>query len=240
MLSPPSKGFGLSVNTHNVQLDTMAEWLEGCITFIDTAVSKSDVKDILIEESHYQDQDFAQERIDDAWSELARRNKCLGAVASFSVEPKRLTRRLKWQESPAYSFCLMLALQVAYRNTFLTMFGDKGYTVQGELFERLTMEALQALGWLTYATGWSHAASNSITDKIEAVGKHLGEPHRPGAVEQWTEARAKDAGLDVICHLPFQDGWAGRPPSLSSARAEKTGKPSDTPPTSSSGRNCWN
>src|SRR5262249_50628589 len=113
MLSPPSTGFALSVSVHNVQLDAMAEWLEGCITFIDPEVSKSDVKDILLEESHYRSQDFAQERIDDAWVELTRRNKCLGPVATFSVESKRLTRRLKWQDSPAYSFCLMLALQVA-------------------------------------------------------------------------------------------------------------------------------
>src|SRR6266540_3421443 len=137
MLRPPSKGFALSVKVHNVQLDAMAEWLEGCVTFIDKEVSKSDVKDILLEENYYNDQDFAQELIDDAWTELARRGKCLGPVATFSVEPKRLTRRCKWQDSPAYSFCLMLALQVAYRKTFLKMFNDQGYTVQGELFERL-------------------------------------------------------------------------------------------------------
>ncbi len=211
MLSPPSKGFALSVNVHNVQVDAMAEWLEGCVTFIDKEVSKSDVKDILLEETHYRDQDFAQEQIDNAWIELARRSKCLGPVGTFSVESKRLTRRCKWQDSPAYSFCLMLALQVAYRMTFLAMFADEGYTVQGELFERLTTEALRTLGLLTHSTGWSHVASNSVADKVEAVGKHLGEPHRPGAVERWTEARAKDAGLDVICHMPFQDGWAGRP-----------------------------
>jgi hypothetical protein len=211
MLRPPSKGFALSVNVHNVQLDAMAEWLEGSITFIDKEVSKTDVKDILIEENHYTSQDFAQERIDDTWAELARRTKCLGPVATFSVETKRLVRRIKWQVSPAYSFCLMLALQVAYRKTFLEMFEGQGYTVQGELFERLTAEALEHIGLRTHSTGWSHAASNSVADKVEAIGKHLGEPHREAAVEQWTEARAKDAGLDVICHLPFIDGLAGRP-----------------------------
>jgi hypothetical protein len=212
MLTPPNKGFAsyVSVDVHNVQLDAMAEWLEGCITFIDKVVSMSDVKDILLQESHYRNQDFAQERIDDAWAELAWRNKCLGPVATFTIEPKRLIRRRKWQDSPAYSFCLMLALQVAYRKTF-AMFRNEGYVVQGELFERLTAEALGALGWLTHSTGWSHAASDSVADKVEAVGKHLGEPHRPEAVGLWTEARAKDVGLDVICHLPFQDGWAGRP-----------------------------
>ena len=88
----------------------MAEWLEGSVTFIDKEVSKTDVKDILIEENHYSNQDFAQERIDDTWAELSRRAKCLGPVTTFAVEPKRLVRRIKWQDSPAYSFCLMLAL----------------------------------------------------------------------------------------------------------------------------------
>lgn len=211
MLRPPSKGFALSVNVHNVRLDATAEWLEGGITFIDKEVSKTDVKDILIEENYYKSQDFAQQLIDDTWVELSRRVKCLGPVATFTVEPKRLVRRIKWQDSPAYSFCLMLALQVAYRETFLEMFEEEGYTVQGELFERLTVEALEHLGLLTHSTAWSYAASNSIADKVEAVAKHLGEPHREGAVEQWTAAKAKDAGLDVICHLPFIDGLAGRP-----------------------------
>jgi hypothetical protein len=211
MLRPPSKGFALSVNVHNVQLDAMAEWLEGSITFIDKEVSKTSVKDILIEENYYTSQDFAQERIDDVWMELSRRVKCLGPVATVAIEPKRLVRRIKWQDSPAYSFCLMLALQVPYRKTFLAMFEKEGYTVQGELFERLTVAALEQLGLLTHSTAWSHVASNSVIDKVEAVAKHVGEPHRAAAVDQWTEAKAKDAGLDVICHLPFVDGWSGRP-----------------------------
>ena len=210
MLRPPSKGFALSINVHKVQLDAMAEWLEGCITFIDTEISKSDVKDILLEAS-YRDQDFAQQRIDDAWAELARRSKCLGPVATFSVEPKRLARRCKWRDSPAYSFCLMLALQVAYRDTFLAMFPDESYTDQGEPFERLTTESLKAMGWHTHSTGWSHHTSDSFADRLEAVGNHLGEPHRAAAVERWTEVHTKDAGLDVVCHIPFRDGWAGRP-----------------------------
>jgi hypothetical protein len=210
MLTPPSKGFAVSVDAHNVRLDAMAEWIEGCITFNDKEISKVDVKDILQEEGYYRSQDFAQERIDDAWKELKRRNKCLGPAGTFKVEPTRLARKGKWQDSPAYSFCLMLSLQTSYRKSFLDEFGSD-YTEQGELFERLTAEALHAIGWRTYSTAWSHAASNSIADKVEALALHLGEPPRAGAVDQWTEERAKDCGLDVICHLPFLDGWAGRP-----------------------------
>jgi hypothetical protein len=210
MLTPPSKGFALSVNSHNVQLDAMAEWLEGCITFIDKEITKIAVKDILLEEGYYREQDFAQERIDDAWKELQRREKALGPAATFKVEAKRLNRACKWEDSPAYSFCLMLAMQAAYRPSFHKKFGSN-YTEQGALFERLTTEALKKIGLSTHSAGWSHLASNSVSDKVEAVGKHLGEPHYPGAVGKWTARNAKDCGLDVVCHLPFPDGYAGRP-----------------------------
>jgi hypothetical protein len=30
-------------------------------------------------------------------------------------------------------------------------------------------------------------------------------------VDRWTEDNAKDAGLDVVCHLLFPDQWARRP-----------------------------
>jgi len=210
MLSPPSKGFARSVKEHNVQLDAMAEWLEGCITFKETDLSKIDVRDVLIEELVYQSQGFAQERVDDAWKELRRRQKCLGSVATFVVDSARLIRKHKWQDSPAYSFCLMLSLQASYRKIFSDTFGTD-YTEQGLLFERLTAESLERIGLRTHSTGWSHSASNSVADKVAAVATHLGEPCRTGSVEQWTEQRAKDCGLDVICHLPFPDGWAGRP-----------------------------
>ncbi len=212
MLTPPSKGFAahISVNVHNVQLDAMAEWLEGCITFIDTEVTKIDVKDMLLDEGYYRDQDFAHERIDEVWKELRRRLRCLGPVATYSVDSKRLSRKIDWTNSPAYSFCLMLAMQAAYRPSFTTMFGSD-YTEQGRIFEELTTEALRLIGFQPHSTGWSHVASNSVLDKVAAVGKHVGEPHRPSAVGTWTAKRAKDCGLDVVCHLPFQDGWPGRP-----------------------------
>ena len=35
MLVPPSRGFSYSAKTHNVELDAMSEWLEGCLTFVD-------------------------------------------------------------------------------------------------------------------------------------------------------------------------------------------------------------
>lgn len=210
MLIPSSRGFAVSVNKHNVELDALAEWIEGCVTFVDDRVSKTDVADLLIEENYYRTQDFANVRITDAWKELARREKCLSDACSFAVDGPRIERTKPWNQTPAYSFCLMLSLQVSYRPAFTDMFGTD-YTEQGVLFERLTAEALQRMGWRTHTTGWSKQAADSIRDRVEALASHLGEPSRPNAVEKWTEQTAKDGGIDVVCHLPFPDRWSGRP-----------------------------
>ena len=210
MLVPPSKGFALSVNTHNVALDALTEWIEGCITFVDSTLSRSDILDVLLEENIYVNQDFAKMRVDDAWAELNRRKKCLGEHCTFAVHGARVNRTQPWTEAPAYAFCLLLSLQVSYRPAFTEIFG-RDYMEQGILFERLTAAAMQFTGWKTHSTGWSKVAANSIRDKVEALAAHLGEPSRPGAIESWTDAFAKDGGLDVVCHFPFEDGWPGRP-----------------------------
>jgi hypothetical protein len=210
MLLPPSKGFGHSVNTHQVQLDALAEWIEGCITFVDDEISAPDIADILIEENVYQKQDFAKERIDDALLELGRRAKCLGDVCPFEIHGIRLKRIADWKDTPAYAFCLMLGLQVAYRDIFRKAFPNN-YLEQGILFEQLTAEALTQLGWRTHSPAWSKKAANSIRAKIEALALHLGEAHRSDAVDRWSSDDAKDGGLDVVCDIPFSDGWPGRP-----------------------------
>ncbi len=79
------------------------------------------------------------------------------------------------------------------------------------MFKRLTMEALAQLGLKTYSAGWSKTNAQSIETNVEALAKHLGEPINDGAHKRWTPTHAKDGGLDVVCHLSFTDGWAGRP-----------------------------
>ncbi len=210
MLKPPSKGFARSVKVHNVEVDALAEWVEGCVTFDEPKASLIDVADLLVEEQIYDEQDFAMVRIGDAWTELRRRKAILGSACPYTVSAMRVERVKGWRETPAYSFCLMLSLQVPYRDEFTALFGND-YTAQGALFERLTVEALGKFGWKTHSTGWSKGAANSILDKVEALASHLGEPSRADAVELWTEERAKDGGLDVVAHLPFPDALSGRP-----------------------------
>jgi hypothetical protein len=210
MLVLPTKGFSVSVSVHNVRLDCLAEWIEGCVTFEQDHISHSDVIDMLLEGNIYKEQDFAKERVDDAFAELNRRARCLGKSCPFIVESRGVRRLHQWDQVPAYAFCLLLALQVPYRSAFTKKFGTD-FTEQGLLFERLTTESLGQIGWKTHSTGWSKTSANSIEAKVEALASHLGEGVSEGAVSRWTPPQAKDGGLDVVCHLPFPDGWGGRP-----------------------------
>ena len=97
MLIPPTRGFAISVNRHNVELDALVDWLEACVTFADDEISQSDVADILMEEGKYRNQDFAKERIADAWLELQRRSECLGEAGAYKVL-EVATAEARWSE----------------------------------------------------------------------------------------------------------------------------------------------
>lgn len=210
MLDIPTKGFGISVNKHNVELGCMCDWIEGCITFSADAISLSEIVDSLCENGIYRSQDFAKEHVGNAFTELTRRAGCLGQGAPYQVQSLRLVRLHEWEDVPAFAFCLMLSLQLLYHDSFRKKSGSD-YTQQGLLFERLTVASLDRLGWTTHSTAWSKQASQSIRQRVEALAGHLREPHRADAIDRWTEEDAKDGGLDVVCHLGFADHWPGRP-----------------------------
>jgi hypothetical protein len=210
MLQLPREGFRLSVNAHNVELDALVEWIEGSITFADERVTQSDVVDILTESPIYRSQDFAYERVEGAWIEIARRAKALGKYSPYLVSGHRIRRTMEWSETPAYSFCLLLALQVRYRDELDAKVPPDRNT-QGILFERLTFSALEGRGLGVHSTAWSKVAAGSIQERVEALADHLGERALAGGIERWAAPQIKDGGLDVVCHLPFPDGWGGRP-----------------------------
>ena len=116
MLRLPREGFKLSVNKHNGSIDALIEWIEGSITFAEERLTQTDAIDILTEEEVYRSQDLAREWIETAWVEIARRQKILGCYCPYELDSHRLLRKIPWRETPAYSFCLMLALQVRYRD----------------------------------------------------------------------------------------------------------------------------
>ena len=149
MLDMPNKGFAVSISKHNVELDCMCDWIEGCITFAIDTLSVSEIVDSLVEHNIYRNQDFAKEHIGNAFTELSRRCSCLGKTAPYRVQHNRLVRLNEWVDAPAFAFCLMLSLQVLYRVRFIEKYGSD-YTEQGLLFERLSVASLERLGWTTH------------------------------------------------------------------------------------------
>lgn len=209
MLVLPDTGFRPSVNQHNVDIDSMCDWIEGSIVFIDDNISHTDVMDILFENHIYSNQTRASVLITDAWDELDRRSKKLGKGAPFRINARRIVRQIVWQEVPAYSFSLLLAIHGRYP-AWSSLLGES-YIEQGLLFERLTEECMSKIGWKTFLTGWSAANAGGKGHVVARVANHLKESEIPGAVKTWISAYAKDEGLDLVCTKPFNDDQGGRP-----------------------------
>lgn len=209
MLRLPETGVQLSVKKHNVEIEVVADWIEGSTIFSDGKLSQTDAVDILTENNVYRDQSFALEMLGTVWLELARRARALGDSAPFAINGRRIQRTAGWREAPGYSFCLLLSLQTWYR-TWAETFGDD-YTEQGALFERLTEECLCHLGWETRRTGWAPGQPARIRDVVSEVADHIGEPEIGGMIDEWLSDNANDEGLDIVCSSPFRDRQGGRP-----------------------------
>lgn len=209
MLRLPTRGFAPSRKVHNVQLGPLVDWLEGSLAFVDDHLSQTDVVDALCDDGLYSSQDFASDRVDQAWIELNRRSACLGAACPYQVSQRRVERTTTWRDVPHYSFCLMLCLQASYGGVQHTK-KRHDYSEQGELFERLTAESLAVNGWDVHSTGWSRTQPKSLPARINEIAQHVQEPALSPYL-QWTSPRSKDAGLDVVCTRPFPDRWGGRP-----------------------------
>lgn len=210
MLSVPTSGFGRSINTHNINLDSFCDWIEASVLFSKySMLSTTDVVDVLIEGAIYDSQDYAREMIDNAWRELSRRQNWMGRSSTINVSGQRIERLREWRDNPAHSFLVTLSLAKLYPS-WARQFGSN-YTEQGELFENLTKQSLQNLfpEWGVFITGWSRARTNQLAKVVEEVASSVCEPI--GEITRWTKPSAHEAGLDVVCHYKFQDGKAGAP-----------------------------
>lgn len=205
MLPLPSKGVRPSAEKHNSRVDVLADWIEGSAVFGEARISVADIKDGLCEHEVYTSQDFAAEFVEILWQELRRRINRGKLLATLAIDGRGIQAAGPWQDSPAYAFCLILALKDWYS------VGERDYTEQGELFEKLTERSLQAHGWRLLRTGWSATKVNRLRSTVEAIAAHLGEPEIAGGVGRWTKPDAKDAGLDLVCDRPFADERGGRP-----------------------------
>ncbi|HEV2177129.1 MAG TPA: hypothetical protein VGW33_08000 [Terriglobia bacterium] len=211
MLRLPESGIRPYRSGHQTDLSIFCDWLEGSLLFTGfSTLSLSDIKDVLMEEHLYDQQDRASEFLADVWREFDRRLSALGNSYPVQIENLRLRRLTAWRQSPAYSFCLLLSYAERY-SQWAKSFGAN-FTEQGMLFEDITAEALrQELGgWNIHATGWSRARARRLRTIVEDVRARLGE--EAGKLEKFPEYRvAKDAGLDVIVSRPFSDNRIGFP-----------------------------
>ncbi|MGO9085939.1 MAG: hypothetical protein ACLQBK_11985 [Candidatus Sulfotelmatobacter sp.] len=206
---PRTKGFFRSVAKHNVDLDVLADWIEGCALFGDgAALAGTELVDILLQENIYAKQDFCWERVDDGLRELRRRSE-LGSAFSLRVSGRKIERLVHWRDAPVHSFLLLFTLAQRYDHWAEVMPVD--YNVQGDLFEEVTKESLgcQFPDWIIHPTGWSKTHPTKLGELVADMTERLGEIQ--GVVEAWTDAQAKEAGLDLLCYRPFLDEHVGVP-----------------------------
>lgn len=203
MLALPERHFSRSVNAHNVDIIALHDWIEASAAFLGEAVSKAEVVDILCEEGVYAEQDFASERVDEAWQLLRDNAAALGPNSLVRVEGRRVVPNGPWTERPATALALALSLAPLYASLRGALQGD--YPTQGALFERVAHDALRAKGWTVHPTGWQAGMEALAFDAlVEGVQQFLYEPTRAPAAAGMLTA-ANDAGLDLVCLWSFND-----------------------------------
>jgi hypothetical protein len=211
MLGLPESGIKPYGNGHQTDLSIFCDWLEGSLLFTNCdRLSHPDIKDVLMEEHLYTQQDKASEFLSDAWREFYRRQSALGEAYPIQIENLRLSRQTTWRQAPAYSFCLLLSYAGRYPK-WARSFG-MDFTKQGLLFEEVTAKALEheLCGWDIYSTGWSSAQPAGLRTIVDKVRARLGEG--AGKPEKFPRIKfAKDAGLDVVVSRPFSDRRVGFP-----------------------------
>lgn len=213
MFAFPSYGIARSITEHNSKLEVFCDWLEGSIIFNEKEVSRSDVVDIMMEDGLYNNQDFANEWVENIWSEFKRRQACLGTGTPFKLEAEKISRETPWEQAPAHGFCLVLSLAQYFsglHGKWRSKF-KKGYNEQGELFELLTLESLQNQfnDWSLYRTGWSKSNASKLDSIVDEIAQRLGETK--GDIRRWTSPDSNDEGCDLLFYRAFADSRVGVP-----------------------------
>ena len=211
MLALPHDGMRRSIDSHNIDFDILCDWIEGSILFDENVgeFSVMEVVEVLIEENIYEDPDFAEERVTDAWNVLEHRFNWIAPGIPFSISYPDAKRIDSWEATPAYSFCVLVSLARCYRRWWRCI--SKGdYNEQGELFELLTQESLkkQFADWQVKRTGWSRTQPTNLYETVNQIADWLGIATRNNITP---DSRGKEAGLDLLCYHPFPDDRAGFP-----------------------------
>ncbi len=209
MLALPTRGISRSVDSHNVKLDVLCDWIEANVLFDEEELSTTEIVSCFLNENICEESDMAYDIVSNAWTEFRRRQACIPNGTPFSISSQRISREITWSQVPAHGFCVLLSLAECYSG-WAGQFGDN-YTCQGKLFEELTKESLncQFKNWQLMLTGWSRTNTRALNDIVETIASELGET--VGNIKRWTSASAKDGELDLLLFRPFRDERVGVP-----------------------------
>jgi hypothetical protein len=206
MLQLPNTGIRYSTQKHNSDLGAFCDWVEASVLFAQARITRSDIVDVLLDEEVYVDSDFASEFVELGVGVISQRVAWTGSAASLDVEEGALRRTRDWQDMPAHGFCLALALRPRYPEWSANLGAD--YGAQGDLFERLTLEALIAMGWEVHRIGWSALGTDqSFKEAVEWIADRLNEKSIGGEIA----SEVKDGGVDLVCLRRFPDNLGGHP-----------------------------
>ncbi|MXZ24445.1 MAG: hypothetical protein F4Y80_06165 [Caldilineaceae bacterium SB0665_bin_21] len=218
MLSHPVD-FLKSVYDHNIEDSLILDWLEATCMFLEDELSRTDVVDHLVQEQIFETQDSASEFVLSTWSNLEKRLSWLGSYTPIVFDGRQMFRQLDWRDVPVHSYCLVVSLGARYDDWHAT-FGPN-YIEQGSLFESITEAAmkLRFQGWKFLQTGWSRGNTSKLTAVIDGLISTIDE--REGKPDDYLDQEAKDAGVDLIWHLPFANAQGGKPIYLAQCASGK-------------------
>ncbi|RYH70949.1 MAG: hypothetical protein EON54_01005 [Alcaligenaceae bacterium] len=208
MLALPEQGINYSVDKHNSKLGILCDWLEASLVFGGESISKSDVIDFLIENNIYISQDFASEFLDSAWEILRRRFKLVGETLEIQITAESMHIGKPWDQSPAYSFCLLLTC-ASYLYPQRAGEWQRDINTQGSIFEKISLQSLLARypGWSARRVGWAADNPVRLLEIIEDVISSLCELE--GAEKAtYVDSHANELGLDVLLYQKFSDSHA--------------------------------
>jgi hypothetical protein len=191
----------------------VADWIEMDSLFFgdpDEGVGIAEYVGHFIEEQLYDDQDFCTEFFQSVFSVLNVRRTLGGPQYPLAFTNQEVHRDRSWEEVPALTFCLALSVLGRYSGYADWVAGD--YVEQGDLFERLTANAMAAWlpEWDVTRTGWGGGEGTPLADLLDGIADMTEETIRAEAAS-FIGDDEKDIGVDVAAVRHFSDGRASLP-----------------------------
>jgi len=214
MLPLLSEGFVWSSKTHNCKNEIVCDWiLVNVLLCEDDVFSKADFVDYLVEEHVYSTESMCLEYLDLIWGELESQLWGLGEYSPIKFEGRRARRVKEWNETPAFTFCLLLYLKKYFPDWDKHIKDKNEYGIQGRLFEELCLVSAKCrfTGFKVGDFGWSKSTTISFKELVEKLADFACEEMEPEEkFKKYVSKSAKDGGLDIAWTTDFPDLRSGR------------------------------